>query len=207
MYNASMIRLREHAIAVVMAAAGRGTRMGERPKLLLPLGDGRPVVYHAVLGALALEPSEVVVVTRPDLPEMAQALDGLPVTIVTNPRYAEGMGTSLGVGIGALSAGVDAALVMLGDEPAVYPEIAMALVEAYMRERTAITVPVYGKQVGPPTLFSRALFEELTALEGDAGGRQLIARHPDMVCRVALPAELRPRDIDTPEDYRNALAP
>jgi molybdenum cofactor cytidylyltransferase len=202
-----MVILRETGIAVVVPAAGRGTRMGHAPKLLLPMGDGRPVVYHAVLGALALEPLEVVVVTRPDLPEMAQVLAGLPVTQVPNPRYAEGMGTSLAAGIGGLSEGVEAALVMLGDEPAVSPEIVEALVAAYVRERTAITVPVYGKQVGPPTLFSRALFEELRALEGDVGGRQLMERHPEAVCRVPLPTEWRPRDIDTPEDYQSLLAP
>jgi molybdenum cofactor cytidylyltransferase len=202
-----MVRLRENGIAVVMPAAGRGTRMGHAPKLLLPMADGRSVVYHALLEALALEPLEVVVVTRPDLPEMAQVLAGLPVTQVPNPRYAEGMGTSLAAGIGGLSEGVEAALVMLGDEPAVSPEIVEALVAAYVRERTAITVPVYGKQVGPPTLFSRALFEELRALEGDMGGRQLMERHPEAVCRVPLPAEWRPRDIDTPEDYQSLLAP
>jgi molybdenum cofactor cytidylyltransferase len=171
------------------------------PKLLLPLEDGRPIVRHAAEGALALEPSEMIVVVHPDLPAVAAALVGLPLTCVPNPRYTDGMGTSLAVGVKSLAESTQAVLVMLGDEPAVPPAIVQALVGAYLRERKPITVPTYGSQPGPPTLFSRSLFPELSALEGDTGGRQLIARHPDLVCRVPFSEQARPRDIDTTEDY------
>ena len=146
---------------------------------------------------------KLVVVVRPDLPAIQEALSGLPVRCVPNPRFMEGMGTSLAVGAQSLGEGTRAVFVMLGDEPAVPAEIIRAVVDAYLDEGKAITTPVYGSQPGPPTLFSRSLFAELSALDGDTGGRQLIARHADMVCRVPLPEGARPRDIDTPEDYRS----
>jgi molybdenum cofactor cytidylyltransferase len=192
-------------IGVIVLAAGRGSRMGATPKLLLPLQDGRPIIRHAVSNVLEWNPSQVVVVVRPDLPAIEEALVDLPVTCVPNPRYQEGMATSLAVGIGALSSPVDAALVALGDEPYVAEHIVMRLVAAYMSERKPITIPQYGEQAGPPTLFARSIFPELLMLEGDIGGRQLLSKYPELVCLVPFNQEDRPRDVDTPGDYRALL--
>src|SRR5258705_2621837 len=82
-------------IAAVVLAAGRSRRMGDQNKLLLPWRDGEPIVRHVALAALAVRPLEVVVVVRPDLFDLAGALAGLPVSLVGNPSWDEGMGTSL----------------------------------------------------------------------------------------------------------------
>jgi molybdenum cofactor cytidylyltransferase len=192
-------------IGVIVLAAGRGSRMGATPKLLLPLEDGRPIIRHAVGNALEWTPAEIVVVVRPDLPAIEEALAGLPVRCVPNPRYEEGMATSLAVGIGALSSRVEAVLVALGDEPYVDEQIVMQLTAAYLDEGKPITIPRYGEQVGPPTLFARSIFPELLMLEGDVGGRQLLSKYPDLVCLVPFNENDRPRDVDTPEDYRALL--
>jgi molybdenum cofactor cytidylyltransferase len=115
------------------------------------------------------------------------------------------MGTSLAAGVQALSRSSRAALVMLADEPAVSPEVVQTLLEAYLHHQKPVTTPMYGDQPGPPTLFASSLFAELAALEGDTGGRQVIARHPDLTHQVHFPAEARPRDLDTAEDYESLL--
>ena len=180
--------------------------IGPLPKLLLPMPDGQSILSHAAANALALHPLCVVVVVRPDLPALLDSLDGLPVVSVPNPRYAEGMGTSLAAGVAALPDDAEAVLVLLGDEPDVSHDILRRLVQSYLSNKAAITVPVYGEQVGPPTLFSRELFADLAALQGDTGGRQLFAHYPDRVCRVLFAHDERPKDIDTPEDLANMLA-
>lgn len=189
-------------IAAVVLAAGRSCRMGAQSKLLLPHpADGAPLLRHAVLGALAVAPLETIVVVRPDLPALAEALVGLSLREVANPDYAAGMATSLRAGIAALGPRVQAALVLLGDTPAVDPAVLSALFTAYQTAGRPITLPVYGEVVGPPTLFARAAFPALASLTGDQGGRRLVTAHPDWVTRVRLPATLQPADIDTPEDY------
>lgn len=208
-----LIRLVDYSIGIVLLAAGRGTRMGigihagagNPTKLLLPMRDGRPIVYHAAQNALALKPAELLVVVRPDLPGLSLALSELQVKCISNPRYMEGMGTSLAVGVSALTEGIEAALVMLGDEPGVPSYIIERLVAAYVREKKPITLPIYDGQAGPPTIFSREMFGELSRLEGDIGGRQLAARHPELICRVVFEAAERPGDVDTPEDYQAML--
>ena len=176
------------------------------PKLLLPMLDGKSILSHAVANALALVPLCVIVVVRPDLPALLESLDGLPVVSVPNPRYAEGMGTSLAAGVAALPDDAEAALILLGDEPEVSPDIVHRLVQSYLSNKAAITVPMYGEQAGPPTLFSRELFADLAALQGDVGGRRLFALYPDKVCRVPFAHDERPKDIDTLEDLAGVLA-
>ena len=171
------------------------------PKLLLPLRDGSPVIWHAVKFAASLEASELVVVVRPDLPVIAEAVRGLPARCVVNPHYQEGMGTSIATGIAALEESTQAALIMLGDEPHVDPGIVEKLVAAYLSEGKPATLPLYGKEVGPPSLFSRKLFPNLMKLEGDVGAKKIVANRPELVCLVPFAESDRPKDIDTPEDY------
>ena len=176
-----------------MLAAGRGQRMGadQTPKLLLPLRDGAPILAHAIRNLAALEPMEMIVVVRPDLNELSEAAmeagkakPTLNLRCVPNPRFAEGMGTSLAVGVAALSEGAKAVLVTLGDMPFVASGIIETLLTAYAREGKSITMPMYGRAVGPPTIFDRSAFPDLMKLEGEAGGRQLLALYPNQACLV-----------------------
>ncbi|HEX8228690.1 MAG TPA: nucleotidyltransferase family protein [Chloroflexia bacterium] len=197
--------LKDHHIAAIVLAAGLGTRMRQAPKMLLPLNDGKTLLRHSVENVLALQPSQTIVVVRADLPELESSLTGLPVRCVPNPRYMEGMGISLAAGVLALDPDIEAVLVVLGDEPHVTGRIFERLVEAFLRERMPVTIPRYGEQFGPPTIFSREIFPLLAELEGDTGGRQIVARQPELACVVPFAAEERPADVDTPEDYRALL--
>jgi molybdenum cofactor cytidylyltransferase len=191
--------------SAVILAAGLGTRMhGAQPKLLLPWRGGKPIVWHAAHNALELGPLEVIVVVRPDLLELEDAVADLPVRCVPNPRYREGMASSLGVGLEAVSERAEGMLLFLGDEPEVPPQLVGRLVDAFKRERKPFTVPRYGEQIGPPTLFSRAAFPLLRSpetVQGDVGARLLIARNPEMVTYVQFAEGDRPRDVDTREEY------
>lgn len=203
------MKLSDYSTAIIVLAAGRGQRMGVEhgPKLLLPMGDGEPIIRHTIRTAAALEPAELVVVIRPDLPELADAITAacsfapnVNIICVPNPRYQEGMATSLAAGVSALGERVEAALVMLGDMPFVAPGIVEGLIAAYASERKPVTIPVYGSEVGPPTLFSRQVFPDLEKMQGDVGGRQLLRAYPELACLVYFKEDDRPPDIDTPED-------
>lgn len=200
-----MAKLAEQHIAVLILAAGRGHRMGAEPKLLLPLHDGRPVIWHTVRNAEALTPADLVVVVRPDLPDVYEAIRGLQARFVINALYMDGISTSLVAGVETLRGEIEAAIIMLGDEPAVAPQIVERLALAYRERRMPITIPFYGDEPGPPTLCAREAFPELLALTGDTGVRKLVTTHPQMVCRVPFTEDERPRDVDTPEDYRALL--
>ena len=90
-------------IAALVLAAGRSTRMGAVNKLIAEIG-GKPLVRIAAEQALASRAAPVIVVTGHQRAEVEAALDGLPVRLVHNPDYADGLGTSLKAGIAAVPA-------------------------------------------------------------------------------------------------------
>ena len=189
-------------IAAIVLAAGASTRMG-RPKLTLPMPDGRALVRLAVEQILAAGLDETVVVLGGDAEAVSAALAGLPVRTLVNPRYAEGQSTSLRAGLDALRPGTDAAVVALGDQPLPDPDIIRRLVAAFRATGRPIAVPVYRDGRGNPVLFGTALFGELRAVTGDRGGRGVIARDPARVAEVPIDLPM-PADIDSPEDYEAA---
>jgi molybdenum cofactor cytidylyltransferase len=189
-------------IAVIVLAAGASTRMG-RQKLTLPLADGRPLLRAAVEQVLAADLDDVVVVLGREDEAVASALRGLPIRTVVNPRYAEGQSTSLQAGLDALAQGTEAAVVALGDQPLPDPRLLRQLVEAFRASGRPIVAPVYRDGRGNPVLFASSVFDELRRVEGDRGGRPVIARDPERVAEVPVDAPM-PADIDTPEDYEAA---
>ena len=185
-------------IAGVVLAAGLSRRMGQA-KLLLPLG-GRAVIRRTVEGVLASGVDRVVVVTGVEHQALADTLAELPVELAVNPHPEAGQGSSIGVGIAALPAGAEAALIVLGDQPFLPGEIIPALVTARGRTGKAIVAPRYRDGRGNPVLFTRQVFPELLGIAGDQGARSVVERDPDRVALVDFDFPM-PQDLDTPEDY------
>ena len=191
-------------IAVVILAAGRSSRLG-RPKQLLDLG-GEPLLRHTVRHALAAPVDEVVLVLGNAADEVGAAVGELGQRTVLNPAFAEGQSTSLRAGIVALGPEVEAAVLMLGDQPTVGPEIVAALVARFREGGAPIVQPVYGGVPANPVLIARELFPELLAVTGDEGARSVIRAHAAAVARVVVSDGQAPGDVDTEEDYAALLA-
>ncbi|WP_127090006.1 NTP transferase domain-containing protein [Aquabacter cavernae] len=193
-------------IAAVILAAGRGTRMGAANKLTEPVG-GRAVVRCVAEAALAAGARPVLVVTGHEGMQVRRALNGLPVTFVDNPAYAEGLATSLGAGIRAVPPDCQGALVMLGDMPLVDAPLVKRLMAAFApTEGRLVAVPVVEGRRGNPVLWSRRFFPALAALEGDMGARAVLAAHSEAVVEVEASGPGPTLDVDTPAALAEARA-
>jgi CTP:molybdopterin cytidylyltransferase MocA/xanthine/CO dehydrogenase XdhC/CoxF family maturation factor len=185
-------------IAGVVLAAGTSTRMGKN-KLALPL-HGKPLVRHAVEAALTAAMDPVIVVVGHDAAVMRDALGGLPVRFVQNDAFAEGLSTSLRVGIKSVPPTCDGAMVLLGDMPSVTPELIERIIAAFdPAQSNTICVATAQGERGHPVLWGRQFFSDIEDLRGDTGARSLMARYPDQVCEVDAGDETPLTDIDTPE--------
>jgi molybdenum cofactor cytidylyltransferase len=189
-------------VGAVVLAAGASSRMPGSQKLLLEF-DGRPMVKHAVEAASEGGCHQVVVVYSTD--DVKDAVEGA-AEVVHNPEAHTGMASSLKVGLRALRPEIEAAVVLLGDQPLVGSRTVVALLRAWRREgaRPAVAVSKRRNQWTPPVVLAREMWEDLYALHGDAGARQILEGHPELLDTVPAPG--RPDDIDTPEDYAKIVS-
>jgi len=193
-------------VAAIVLAAGRSTRMAGPNKLLAEI-SGKPLVRIAVEQALASRARPVIVVTGHQRSGVEAALKDLPVRRVHNPDYAEGLSTSLKVGLAAVPHEADGAIVCLGDMPQVSSALIDRLVGAFDPEFGAlVVVPTIGGKRGNPVVWSHRFFPDLAKLEGDIGARHLIASYAEVVAEVPLEDAAVLTDVDTPEALRAVKA-
>lgn len=190
-------------IAVIVLAAGQSSRMGTN-KLLLPLGD-RPIIAHVVDAAAGSGLQPVVVVLGHGADQIQRVLAGRGVNVVINQQYAAGLSTSVRAGLAALPETATGAIIALGDQPGASASQFAALAAHARTLDAPILVSTYGGRRGNPVYFARALFDELSAVTGDTGGRQVMARHPELVHELAFGDAVFNDDLDTPDDYQRAL--
>ncbi len=189
-------------VAATILAAGSSERMG-RPKQLLSI-EGQPMVRRVTEVVCASGLAQVIVVVGAHAGRVEAALTGLPVELVYNQAWREGLSTSLRTGIGALRPDIGAVLVVLADQPALTPGLLLQLVEGYRATRAPIVAPFYRGQRGNPVLFDRSLFPELLAVHGDRGARKVVARYGEQMERVDCDDPAVVQDVDTVEDYQTA---
>lgn len=190
-------------IGAIVLAAGSSQRMG-RLKQLLPI-DGRPMVHRVASAVAELGLVQVIVVTGARAGAVGNALADLPVDIVVNESWSEGMSSSMHAGLRALRPDIQAVLLVLADQPALTADVLQLLVARYRATGALIVAPFYHGQRGNPVLFDRALFPELLAVQGDRGGRKLIARYSGQVEHVEVDDPAVIIDIDSPDDYQRML--
>jgi molybdenum cofactor cytidylyltransferase len=189
----------ERNIAALVLAAGRSSRMGGPNKLLAEIG-GRPLVRIAAEEALASRARPVIVVTGHQRERVEAALIGLPVKLIHNKAYADGLGTSLKAGIAALPEETEGVVVCLGDMPQVDATLIDRLVGALDPEKgSLIAVPSIDGKRGNPVAWMRRFFPELMAVEGDTGARHLIGLYSEVVAEVPVASTAALTDVDTPE--------
>ncbi|MBN1136013.1 MAG: nucleotidyltransferase family protein [Anaerolineae bacterium] len=194
-----MTLLDKTPVAAIILAAGASMRMGE-PKQLLPV-DGQPMVRRVAEVVCAAGLAQVVVVIGAHSKAVGQAVAGLPVELVLNERWPEGMTASLRAGLCVLRPEIKAALVVLADQPRLTAELIRALARCYHTTGAPVIAPFYQGQRGRPVLFDRTLFPELLAAADNQGRREVIAHHWDQMARVEVEDPAIFRDIDTRQDY------
>jgi molybdenum cofactor cytidylyltransferase len=191
------------AVAGILLAAGSASRMG-RNKLLLDLA-GEPMVRRVARRALEAGLDPLLVVVGHEEPRVRAALAGLPCRFVASPEWQRGLAASLAAGVAAAPGDAGAVVVLLADMPLVEADAVRAAIRRWREGGARLVSCRYGAVTAPPTLYDRALWPELLALEGDRGGREVVRRHGDGVAWVECPPSAL-ADVDRPEDLERARA-
>jgi molybdenum cofactor cytidylyltransferase len=186
-------------VTAVVLAAGASSRFGS-PKLLAPLA-GRPLLQHTLDAVAGAGLGDVVVVLGDGAADIERAIDWRHERRVVNPRPADGLSSSVRAGLDAVAAepAAEAAIVVLGDQPAVRPEVLRSVLAAAVDHDEPFVHARYARDGAPnPVLVRREAFAEARAMTGDRGLGPLLAAHPERV--VAVEVEGANPDVDTPAD-------
>jgi len=175
-------------------------------KPLLPWGK-QTVIEHILSVLRDCSVEEILVITGHEREAVEQRLVGWPVQAVFNRHYAAGeMLSSIQVGLRSASASAEAALIVLGDQPALERSVVDHIIAAYGGGQRQIVAPSYQMRRGHPMLISRNYWEEICALSEGQTLRDFLRRVGEAVHHVEVTTPGVLQDMDTPDDYRRELA-
>jgi molybdenum cofactor cytidylyltransferase len=106
----------------------------------------------------------------------------------------------------ALSNGIGAVLICLGDMPLINPSELNRIISAYdPSEGREIIIPSHDGQRGNPVLWGRRFFNELLNLSGDSGAKQILHKYMEYVSEIPIETDSVLRDFDTTEALKTIV--
>lgn len=180
-------------LGCLVMAAGSATRFGEN-KLAARFG-GKMLIERIFEAVPAEKFSSRVVVTQ--YGEIEALAPHFGFAAVRNDRPELGISRTIRLGLEALK-DCDAVLFCVADQPLLRRETIAAEVDFFLEHPESIVALSSKGKRGNPCLFPARFFPELMALEGDKGGRSVIAQHEDAVLLYEA-SEEELIDVDTVE--------
>lgn len=196
-----MIVARGAAVAIVVLAAGKSSRMAQcRAQKLLATFNGKPLIRRSVTTALNCDCTGVFVVTGHRHGEIAAAINDLPCQIIYNKDYQSGIASSLRIGVSAaLKTRPEGIMITLADMPHLSSGHFRTLVAAFRETGARSIVRAVGRgSPGNPVIFPPNLYDGLQQLKGDLGARSLVRSGAVQVIDIEI-GEAALLDVDTVE--------
>lgn len=150
----------QNTLAIIVLAAGQGTRMKSAlPKVLHPIA-GRPLVGHVLTTASRLGAAHVEVVVRHERDRVVEALtENYPDAVIVDQDDVPGTGRAVQVAVDALPADFDGdVLVLSGDVPLLESHTLQGLVDAHRTADAAATV--LSALLDDPTGYGRVIRDD-----------------------------------------------
>jgi len=198
--GSAAVHHRRNAVAptqttAIVLAAGASSRMG-RPKALVEVG-GRRMLDRTLSNLREAGVSRVVVVLGSHAADVRNSVDLASTVVVENPRFSEGLSSSLRLGLRAAKADSRHAMIVLADQPFVSPATFASLIRRAGQGDGTIFIPTYKGVRGNPVLFETRLAPEMEEIEGDVGCRAMFPNHTTEIREVPVDDPGILVDIDT----------
>lgn len=180
-------------ISAIVLAAGQSKRMGQN-KLLMPF-RGQSVLTRAIDLVSGLGFGEKILVTSAETANAVRIPESFVTTINESPE--NGQASSLKLGVNAAT--LDYYMFFLADMPLLTESDVLKIISGIIDGK--IIVPKAGNLPANPVIFPKKFRRELLEIEGDKGGRDVIAAHESECKTVLIENAEAFMDIDTPEEY------
>ena len=187
-------------INAIILAAGESKRMG-KPKPLLRFND-KTFLEQIISVVKVSDVDRITVVLGAEAETIKKSADFSGTNIVINKDYPKGQLSSLIAAIEEIPQETEAILVFLVDNPFITKEFVNKIIVKFKETNNPIIVPVFNKKRGHPTLFSRALFNELLNAPEEKGARYVLYSNEDKILELETSESWILIGIDTPDDYK-----
>ncbi len=176
-------------------AAGAATRFGS-PKQLARF-QGQILLQRCIESANAIFPGRVSVVLGANAEKIKPEISG--AAIIFNPRWQQGLGSSIAYGTRHIDPEAEGVLILLADQIHITSAHIGVMAEAFVGDN--IVAAHYCGARGVPAIFPRCYFRRLQDLTADSGAKALLnesATADVPMTDIHLPDAAV--DIDRPED-------
>lgn len=126
--------------AVLVLAAGYGTRMRSRRAKLLHTVAGRPMIDNVLHCARVCDPAQLVVVVGHQAEQLREHLGGCENVSFAVQEALLGTGHAVGAGLPALAEEIAEVVVLFADHPLITPEMVAAVVAEHRRSGAMVTM-------------------------------------------------------------------
>lgn len=186
-------------LSAVVLAAGFSSRIrGFKP--LMPL-RGIPLLERVIsLYKLSgVEDVRVVVGHRKD--ELIPIIERLAGRVLINPRYSDGMFSSVLCGLKSLESGHSSCFIHPVDIPLVREHTVSKLIDSFRAHPGCVIRPCFRNRRGHPVLIPSGFFKSIIDYHRDGGLRAALLPLASRSVLVEVDDEGILLDVDNPEDY------
>ncbi len=190
---------------LILLAAGNSRRFGSNK--LLYLIDEKPMFMYGleVMKELLLKDSdrELYVVTR--FEPVMEAVEEMNADsrlknrahIINSPDSTRGISYSIRAGLVEGEKQPDYYMFMVSDQPFIKTETVERLIKETISQNKIAGCVTWEGVPGNPVIFSKELREELSALQEDQGGKVVLKKYMDQICKISATSEEELVDKDT----------
>jgi len=184
---------------IIILAAGESKRFGS-PKQLAEFKD-KTLLQHTIDEAAKVDKAAVCVVLGAHKEDILAKHKTEHIIAGINEDWESGMASSIQVGLHRLQQNytdLKGCIIAVSDQPFLKAKIFEHLIEKQKEAGTGIVASAYAGTLGTPVYLDKKYFDELMALKGNDGAKQLLETYKDDLAQIDF--EQGEIDIDSPED-------
>jgi len=186
-------------ISAILLAAGQSKRMINENKLIKKF-NGLPLIKHSVDNILSSNVDELIIVIGYQKKIIQNIFKkNNKIKFVVNDNFADGISTSIKIGLEHLSDKSEAFFICLGDMPLINKKIYNHLIKT--RKENHIVVPTYKNNQANPVLFSKFMKTSVMTVTGDFGAKKILNQNKNKILNIKIDDISITKDFNTKDDF------